>query len=211
MRPASATAIAKSPEFGDRVRTARDRARLSQRQLASAVGVDKRAVQGWEAGESGITWPNLKKLADELDVSADWLRLGDELQDLPAEPDSRSYTPEQVIDAASQAAVDALEKLLNPANGSRATLLDALSEIAERLTRIEATLDEAAQAPRDRAGGDLVAATRRSKAALGGDRAAPDAPASRAGQDTRRAGGASSGSPRAPRSGTPRSASKRAR
>jgi transcriptional regulator with XRE-family HTH domain len=211
MRPPSATAIGKSPEFGDRVRAARDRAHLSQRQLASAVGVDKRAVQGWEAGESGITWPNLKKLADQLDVSADWLRLGDELQDLPAEADARSYTPEQVIDAASQAAVDAIEKLLNPGNGSRATLLDALREIAERLTRIEAQLDDADEAAADPAGDDLVTATRRSKAALGAGRAESDAPASRAGQGTRRASGASSGSARAPGSGTPRSASKRAR
>jgi transcriptional regulator with XRE-family HTH domain len=213
MRPASATAISKSRDFGERVRQARDRARLSQRQLASNVGVDKRAVQGWEAGESGITWPNLKRLAKQLDVSADWLRLGDELSDVPAAPDPRSFTPEQVIEAAAQAAAGAIEKALGPVNGSSAPLTEVLHEITTSLARIEAALtdDDAGEAPRDPAGDDVVAATRAVKNAVGEDLDEADAPANHAVERTPHAGDASPGSARARRSGTQRTAAKRAR
>lgn len=39
-------------ELGWRIRRARERARLTQRQLAEAVGVDRKTVGNWESGVS---------------------------------------------------------------------------------------------------------------------------------------------------------------
>lgn len=39
-------------ELGWRIRRARERARLTQRELAEAVGVDRKTVGNWEAGAS---------------------------------------------------------------------------------------------------------------------------------------------------------------
>jgi len=39
-------------DLGRRIRRARERARLTQRQLADAVGVDRKTVGNWESGTS---------------------------------------------------------------------------------------------------------------------------------------------------------------
>ncbi|HLU33612.1 MAG TPA: helix-turn-helix domain-containing protein [Natronosporangium sp.] len=39
-------------DLGRRIRRARERARLTQRQLADAVGVDRKTVGNWESGAS---------------------------------------------------------------------------------------------------------------------------------------------------------------
>lgn len=78
-RPRAATAVPKGhTDVGARIKAARAAAGITQRDLARAVGVGRRAVQAWEAGEYGITWPNLRAIAEKLDVSEDWLLLGPE-------------------------------------------------------------------------------------------------------------------------------------
>jgi len=63
--------------FGDRLRTARTSANLTQEQLGFAVGVSKQSVSDWENGRqfpNPQAWPLLKH---ELRVSLDHLICGD--------------------------------------------------------------------------------------------------------------------------------------
>jgi transcriptional regulator with XRE-family HTH domain len=62
-------------EIGARIKELRGR--IPQPVVADAVGVTLRAYQAWEAGDSGIAWPNLVKLAKYFKVSADYLEYGE--------------------------------------------------------------------------------------------------------------------------------------
>lgn len=57
-------------EIGDRIRQERAAAKMTQVQLADAVGVDKSAVAQWEspASRKGITTDNLLKVAQALAI-----------------------------------------------------------------------------------------------------------------------------------------------
>jgi DNA-binding XRE family transcriptional regulator len=60
--------------LGERLLIARRRKKLSQQQLAAAVGVNKATIYRIEKGKSeDIPVGTLKKIAIELGVSADWL------------------------------------------------------------------------------------------------------------------------------------------
>lgn len=50
------------------LRTVRESRKLSQRQLATAIGVSNAAVSQWEAGTSAPTAPNQMKIAKALGV-----------------------------------------------------------------------------------------------------------------------------------------------
>lgn len=52
--------------MGERIRQARERAGLSQKQIAEALGIDQSAVSFWETGKSEPTLHNLRRLADIL-------------------------------------------------------------------------------------------------------------------------------------------------
>lgn len=54
--------------MGERIRAARERAGLTQKQLAIAVGVDPSAVSYWENGQTVPTINNLVKIAGILGV-----------------------------------------------------------------------------------------------------------------------------------------------
>lgn len=57
----------------ERIRVARVRAQLTQRQLADVVGVRSEQVSRWERGEAIPAADALGYLARACDVSADWL------------------------------------------------------------------------------------------------------------------------------------------
>ena len=59
--------------FGDRTKQAREAAGLSQAQLADMAGVTQSAIANLEADRSGMSCATLVKVADALEVSADWL------------------------------------------------------------------------------------------------------------------------------------------
>lgn len=63
---------------GPRIRSARERAGFSQRDLASAAGVSASAVAQWEAGSSRPGLTSLASIAGALQVTADWLLTGAE-------------------------------------------------------------------------------------------------------------------------------------
>jgi len=73
--------------LADRIQAARRRARLTQAQLAQAVGVTRSAVAQWETGRTGQVGGNLARIAAALNTSVEHLLLGETtaLQTHPAE------------------------------------------------------------------------------------------------------------------------------
>jgi len=59
--------------IGDRIRSARDRAGLTQRGLAALVDCNAFQVSRWERGAASPRADTCAKLAEALRVSADWL------------------------------------------------------------------------------------------------------------------------------------------
>lgn len=59
--------------FKDRVAEARKRNRLSQSQLAAALGTDPQSVSNWERGVNVPRADDVANLCRVLDVKADWL------------------------------------------------------------------------------------------------------------------------------------------
>lgn len=59
--------------FGRRLAARREARGLSQQALANRMAVRQSAVGNWEAGIRVPRWPELRALADALDVPARWL------------------------------------------------------------------------------------------------------------------------------------------
>lgn len=60
--------------FADKVKETRMSLRLTQQDLADQVGVSKRTIAGYEIGEKKPRDYHLRKLAEALQVSVDYLR-----------------------------------------------------------------------------------------------------------------------------------------
>lgn len=58
---------------GDRLKERREEKGLSQADLGARVGVDGNSIYRYEKTPMGLSADVLEKLADALDVSADWL------------------------------------------------------------------------------------------------------------------------------------------
>lgn len=60
--------------FAERLRVLRARKKISQRELAKAIGINSNAaIAHWEQGRNLPDWENLNKLAAYFDVSASYL------------------------------------------------------------------------------------------------------------------------------------------
>lgn len=53
----------------EKIKAFREKAGMSQRDLAYAIGVSQAAIAQWETGETQPTLDNLRKVADILGVS----------------------------------------------------------------------------------------------------------------------------------------------
>jgi len=73
--------------IGARIRTARERAGLSQAAAAALVGVSQQSVAAWERGAQAIPAPVLVRLAESLGVSPASLLPGGEATDIAARLD----------------------------------------------------------------------------------------------------------------------------
>lgn len=71
--------------FAQNLKIARQRAGLSQQQLADQIFVSRSAVGKWEAGNGIPNQDNLTALCEALDVSPDWLLTTDEVARIQAE------------------------------------------------------------------------------------------------------------------------------
>lgn len=62
----------------DRIKLARERAKLTQKELADRVGVKPQAVSQWESGETkSLRGPSLARAADAMSVNSIWLADGE--------------------------------------------------------------------------------------------------------------------------------------
>lgn len=77
IQPASGTMLARIEDdyrvIGQRLRTAREAQRLSQADLARVLGVEPETYGRYESGQRRITVPDLRRLAQTLDVGLDTL------------------------------------------------------------------------------------------------------------------------------------------
>ena len=64
-------------ELGERLYKARKNAKMTQKELADAVGVSDRTIGNWELGKKRISAYNVYLLAQALHVSAGWLVAGE--------------------------------------------------------------------------------------------------------------------------------------
>lgn len=82
--------------FSLRLKEIRENKRLSQQQLADAIGEKQSSVGSWESGKSYPRHKTLVKLADYLDISIDYLT---DRTDLPGvvqkEDKSFSFAPHE--------------------------------------------------------------------------------------------------------------------
>jgi transcriptional regulator with XRE-family HTH domain len=62
-----------SKEFKDRLRQTRESRGLSQAELASKTGMQPAAISHFETGQRSPSFENLRKLADALSISVDYL------------------------------------------------------------------------------------------------------------------------------------------
>jgi transcriptional regulator with XRE-family HTH domain len=62
-----------SESFGERLRHIREEKRLSQAELAEKTGFQPSAISHFESGRRAPSFDNLKKLADALAVTIDYL------------------------------------------------------------------------------------------------------------------------------------------
>jgi len=92
-------------DLGSRLRQLRQRRRLTQDELATAVGVSRSAVAQWESGRSGQATLHLRRLADALGVQIDDLmRDGDQ------------HAVETVAEAGDERALLRLYRACSPAD-----------------------------------------------------------------------------------------------
>ncbi len=63
-------------EIGERIRLTRQERRITQEELAGAVGVSRSAVAQWETGRSGQVTGNLARIAQVLGVGVEFLMQG---------------------------------------------------------------------------------------------------------------------------------------
>ena len=76
-------------KLGKRIQSARRETGLSQEQLAEAIGKSPSAISTIETGKRGASLETLIRIANVLQVSADYL-LADQLPHIPWEPSRKS-------------------------------------------------------------------------------------------------------------------------
>ncbi len=101
-------------EFKARLRESRERRRMSQTELANASGFQPSAVSHFETGKRAPSFENLRRLADALEVTTDYL-LG-RVQD----PGASGPTIQRIFRGAQSMSKDDL---------------DVLADMAERLAK----------------------------------------------------------------------------
>ena len=92
--------------------------RVTQPDVADAVGVTLRAYQAWEAGDGGVGPQNIKKLAAYFGTTPDYIEYG---------TTPRTSTPDLMAEISAGA-----------------TTAEQLAEVNSRLNRLQAVLEELA-------------------------------------------------------------------
>ena len=152
--PRSLTTHIDSPrEVGIRLKAARERARLSQRQL-SFPGCTAAYISRIEAGARVPSLQMINQLALRVDVSGQWLATGIEAE---------SHEPLQLIEAEVALRLGEVDEALRlyrahlqPGDPARATALAGLGQIAFRAEQIDEAIELLEQALAARKGNTLA-------------------------------------------------------
>lgn len=96
--------------FPERLRAAREGRKLSQSELAQRAGLQPSAVSHFEAGRRAPSFDNLKRLANALDVTTDYL-LGRTDEDGAPSRDSVGPTADRLFRHAREITLEDLETL----------------------------------------------------------------------------------------------------
>ena len=84
-------------KFNENLREAREKKKMSQKDVADIIGVAKSTYSLYESGNREPNVNTIKKIADCLNVSADTLLgLNDELTTLAAHFDGKEYTEDEL-------------------------------------------------------------------------------------------------------------------
>jgi transcriptional regulator with XRE-family HTH domain len=97
--------VAATRAIGERIKSARRDAGLTQRGLATRLAISAGAVGQWETGKVPAT-SRLAQLASVLDVSLDWLLGGARHLDRPIVMDARSQEDLGLLAEARQLGID---------------------------------------------------------------------------------------------------------
>ena len=74
--------------YGEQIKQAREAQRLTQEQLAEALGVTRQAVSKWEADLSRPARSKLERLSEVLEVPPEtWAAIDEELEEAAQPPD----------------------------------------------------------------------------------------------------------------------------
>ena len=114
--------------LGERISNARMVMGLSQKQLASLVGVNKSSIENWETDRIAPRANRLNQLAGVLGVSITWLLSGEE-------PSSGNYLPSQNETMILRNKLDAAEAMLKQ-------LGDIIKDIRQQSNLIQHDFDE---------------------------------------------------------------------
>lgn len=114
--------------FKTRVKEARKRKGLTQKQLAAYLNLSANAICEWEKGRSEPNFDTLKKIADYFDVSVDYL-LGREddfgvvKRESPADKDSEEFLSlyRELTPSAQEAIKETIRQLVARQNGATDT------------------------------------------------------------------------------------------
>ena len=92
-------------ELKDRIIFARERSGMKQHQIADRLGLTQQAIQSWERGKSSPRLQKMRKLAEVLNVSEEWLSTGNGSFKMPV----KSSANEEQIDSEIISIIDQLE------------------------------------------------------------------------------------------------------
>lgn len=115
-------ASAATEVFAKRLHTARDLREISQAELASLTGLQPSAISHFETGGRKPSFENLKRLAEKLEVSTDYLLGRTELPEGESSPDDPLWRDYSKLSAADREhARELIELLTERAKKKRAS------------------------------------------------------------------------------------------
>lgn len=85
-------------KFNENLREAREKKKMSQKDVADIIGVAKSTYSLYESGNREPNVQTIKKISDALDVSADeLLGLNIEPDTIAAHKDGENFTPDELV------------------------------------------------------------------------------------------------------------------
>lgn len=117
---------------GRRLKEARNKAGMTQQQVADALGVARSTVATWESGQNDVDTATLKRLAEMYGTTTDWLLGSDDTPDPQESPDMTERLMRVLEDlAASLREREAIERMRVEMERMRVEQVEAVRARAE--------------------------------------------------------------------------------